>query len=367
MLVLYGCTAETDVQISSTTTPTTTPQPTTARIILTKTPLVSGTLIPTNLPPTDTLVGTVLESKVSEIAFVSPYKGNYAIYTVMTDGTKLTILTQDMVFIFSPHWSPKGDRLIFSGCLVGNVDCSGNFNIFSVNADGSHLVNLTNNSANNKDPGWSPDGKQIVFDSNRSGNYEIFVMNSDGTGIIQLTHDSTDDTNPQWSPNGSWIAYMSGSSTYNIYIMSPDGTKMMRFGEGLEPNWSPDSKWIAFHDSLDGHIKIYLIRPDGTNLKILDNSPADEFDYSWSPDSQLIAFTTNRDYNAEIYTSCVDCENHQQTNITNDTAIVMHPSWSPDGTQIAFLSDDSVCVMSVSSSQKKCLNFKALGTIIWKP
>lgn len=86
---------------------------TTARIILTKTPLVSGTLIPTNLPPTDTLVGTVLESKVSEIAFVSPYKGNYAIYTVMTDGTKLTILTQDMVFIFSPHWSPKATDLFF--------------------------------------------------------------------------------------------------------------------------------------------------------------------------------------------------------------------------------------------------------------
>ena len=307
---------------------------------------------------------------IGEIVFVSPHEGKWAIYTIKIDGTELKKITDDMTVIFSPRWSPNGKQILFSACLKGGGECVGNFDIFSVNSDGSQLVNLTNNQADDMNPDWSPDGKQIVFNSNRSGNLEIYSMNADGTGIKQLTNNPTDDTNPQWSPNGSWIAYVSlenGGWYYEICITSPNGTETMQLTKGVMPNWSSDSTNIAFSGGVDSYIEIFMIEPDGTGLKNLSNSSADEFDFSWSPDSKLIAFVTNRDYNAEIYTVCVDCEDSQQTNITNSPTNDQKPSWSPDGTQIAFLSDESVCVMNADGSQKKCFDIKALGTIDWKP
>jgi TolB protein len=343
-------------------------------------PTAKYTLRPSDAAPstsarTPTQVSTVTDTPgppiAGQIAFVSPHEDKYSIYTIKTDGTELTKLTDDMAIVFSPHWSPNGKQIIFSACP--EEEGVGNFDIFSVNSDGSQLVNLTNNQADDMNPGWSPDGKQIVFYSNRSGNYEIYVMNVDGTSIKQLTYNLTDDTNPQWSSNGSWIAYIStkyldnGSWYYEIYITNPNGTETTQLTKGVKPNWSPDSTNIAFSGGVNSYIEIFVIKPDGTELKNLSNSSADEFDFSWSPDSKFIAFVTNRDYNTEIYTVCVDCKDNRQINITNSPENDQKPSWSPDGTQIAFLSDDSVCVMNIDGSQKKCFDIKALGAIDWKP
>ena len=50
-----------------------------------------------------------------------------------------------------------------------------------------------------------------------------------------------------------------------------------------------------------------------------------------------IAFGTNRDGNNEIYT--MDADGSNQINLTNNAAEDHSPSWSPDGTKIAFMSE----------------------------
>jgi Tol biopolymer transport system component len=336
-------------------------------------PSITPSATPTKTPtqaPTATTVNTPM---VGKITFVSSYEGKYAVYTIKTDGTELTKLTDDMTVVFSPHWSPNGRQIIFSACLEGEGECTGAFDIFLMNDDGSSLVNLTNNQAEDMNPYWSPDGKQIVFNSNRSGNFEIYSMAVDGTSSKQLTNSTNANTNPQWSPNGLWIAYESqkfldtGGWYYEICVISSDGTKTWELTKGVMPNWAPDSTSIAFSSSVNSYNEIFMIKPDGTGLRNLSNSSSDEFDFSWSPNSKLIAFVTNRNANAEIYTVCVDCEDNQQFNITNSPTNDQHPSWSPDGTKIAFLSDESVCVMKTDGSQKECFNIMALGTINWKP
>ena len=54
--------------------------------------------------------------------------------------------------------------------------------IYTINSDGSGLTRLTNNAADDQVPAWSPDGSQIAFASSRDGNEEIYVMNSNGSG-----------------------------------------------------------------------------------------------------------------------------------------------------------------------------------------
>ena len=66
----------------------------------------------------------------------------------------------------------------------------------------------------------------------------------------------------------------------------------------------------------------------------LTNNAANDYFPSWSPDGTKIAFGTDRDGNYEIYVMNVDGSN--LINLTNNAATDYYPSWSPEGTKIAF-------------------------------
>jgi Tol biopolymer transport system component len=89
----------------------------------------------------------------------------------------------------------------------------------------------------------------------------------------------------------------------------------------------------AFTNDGDGNWEIYVMNAqDGSNQTNLTLDPAtDEFP-SWSPDGTKIAFVTGTD----IYV--MNADGSGQTNISHNPAFEQHPSWSPDGTKIAFTS-----------------------------
>ena len=85
-----------------------------------------------------------------------------------------------------------------------------------------------------------------------------------------------------------------------------------------------------------GNMELYLADSDGENAEpfFTENKLSHEEWASWSPDSQWIACTSTRDDNVELYLCKVDGTEKQR--LTSDPAIDAHPSFSPDGTQIAF-------------------------------
>jgi Tol biopolymer transport system component len=72
---------------------------------------------------------------------------------------------------------------------------------------------------------------------------------------------------------------------------------------------------------------------DGSNqTRLTDNAAASDEFPSWSPDGTKIAFTSDRDGNWEIYVMNAQ-DGSNQTNLTIDPATDEFPSWSPDGTK----------------------------------
>jgi Tol biopolymer transport system component len=113
-----------------------------------------------------------------------------------------------------------------------------------------------------------------------------------------------------------------------------------------DPAVSPDGARIAFTSERDGNREVYVMNADGSGQQRLTttggrvSSPAfDSVDEnpSWSPDGTRIAFDSTRDGNWELYV--MNADGSGQTRLTDHPALDARPVWSPDGRQIAFESE----------------------------
>ncbi len=245
----------------------------------------------------------------------------------------------------------------------------GNYEIYVMNADGSGQQRLTNDLEQDYAPSWSPDGSKIAF--SRGLIEDIHVMMADGTVIANLTNNPARDGAPSWSPDGTKIAFTTDrDGLFEIYTMNSDGTNQANLtNNGVCDSyaaWSPDGSKIAFQSGYPGSggpnpcdtgvgnmVEIWVVNTDGSGLTKLTNNSAHDGDRpSWSPDGSKIAFASDRDGNWEIYV--MNADGTGQTRLTNNPAQDDNPSWSPDGTKIAFKStragSNEIYVMNVNGS-----------------
>ena len=131
-----------------------------------------------------------------------------------------------------------------------------------------------------------------------------------------------------------------------IYVMDADGGNLQRLTNhpdgDFHPSWSPDGKWIAFLSRRDQvrskhgiAAEIYVMDAGGGNPQRLTNDPHDDYHPSWSPDGKQIAFASVRDGNTDIYV--IDADGGNEQRLTNNPLYDYSPSWSPDGERIVFI------------------------------
>ncbi len=97
---------------------------------------------------------------------------------------------------------------------------------------------------------------------------------------------------------------------------------------------------IAFSNNATGIFDVYTMRPDGSGLKNLTNSPlVDNYHDHVSPDGSQIVFerAPAAGFAADIWVMNADGSGLRQ--ITDEPANDRHPSWHPDGERIIFMSD----------------------------
>lgn len=242
-------------------------------------------------------------------------------------------------------------------------------------------------------PAISPDGKQLVFASTRLQNAELYLMELATLDLQQLTHtDELDEYMPAFSPDGKSIAFVtertrggmmlppiqaSGSdpSRAAIYLMDVDGRNQRALidveGADRAPVFSPDGKKIAFESKaptaastdsrgevtsplqIDDTLEIYVIDIDGTNKTQLTHNNVDDGHPTWSPNGKQIAFTSMVENIYQIFVvnaaggtpkqlTFSDLTKNSSTNNLTKARVLgqshYHPIFTPDGKRIIYVS-----------------------------
>ncbi|PYO98538.1 MAG: hypothetical protein DMD60_04015 [Gemmatimonadetes bacterium] len=169
--------------------------------------------------------------------------------------------------------------------------------------------------------------------------YDLWLMNADGTGQTRVRDaPGANDFLPSWTPDGTHLVFV---TTSRLALIARDGTgftPLTTTGTAYTPSVSLDGTRIAFSQQNSGSdYDIWVMNIDGTNAHRVTSDAAYEDHPTWSPDGTRIAFT--RDY--AIYVMDADGANVRRLSpagTTNDGG----PAWSPDGTRIAFHSGAGV-------------------------
>lgn len=140
----------------------------------------------------------------------------------------------------------------------------------------------------------APKTPKIAFMTAREGNRDIYLMNPDGSEMERITRHRAMDVAPQWSPTGEQILFASDRDrfrlSWDLYLMDADGSNVRRiFAKSRDrsgADWSPDGKRIAYNRWEKGKTFIYIAPIDGKKEErmVIGSSP------SWSSDGTEIAF-----------------------------------------------------------------------------
>jgi Tol biopolymer transport system component len=309
-------------------------------------------------------------------------------------------------------WSPDGRYLAFDGadkmfgCGPDTGDCFyTNYGTFLADYSQGLIIEHIEDTLTNSS--WSPDSQNLVLSidekqssSGRDESFigDLYILDVKSSRKTQLTHYSSSDLYPAWSPDGQWIAFIRYIPASNcgpfprtdsfddcdnasLYLIKPDGSDLKLLLESIHieapvdgrhepynaPSWSPDSQWLAIMVENEGepyiiNQEIALVNIETGELQHLTDNNAMDIIPTWSPDGQRLAFVSDRDGNEEIYVMNSDGTN--PVNLSQDPALDYAPVWSPKGNCIAFMSNrGKLYIMNADGTNQIPINGDYLGAI----
>jgi Tol biopolymer transport system component len=142
---------------------------------------------------------------------------------------------------------------------------------------------------------------RILFDRLGPTGATLFIANADGSAERPLTQPGSLDYNPSWSAKGDWVVFTSErAGSADLFRIHPDGTGLERMTDDPafddQAAFSPDGSRIVFVSTrAGGRANLWILDAASRKATALTSGNGGDFRPSWSPDGSWIAFSSDRD------------------------------------------------------------------------
>jgi dipeptidyl aminopeptidase/acylaminoacyl peptidase len=253
--------------------------------------------------------------------------------------------------VSDPQLSPDGQWVAYVVSAIDAKEDKSTSHIWMVNIDGSNNRQITFSNESESSPRFSPDGKYLSFTSSRPGKTrgnQVWLLDRNGGEASQLTELKGRLQGHEWSPDSKRLALIIGDP-------DPDADPNPSPQPGATPRVAKPIVIDRYRFKQDGQgyllkgrqTYIYLFDVATKKLDRLTKSKWDESSPSWSPDGTRIAFMSNhtedpdRDPAAQLYVAdATPGATEKQLTPAGVRTGRSRPEWSPDSKTIAFLEGD---------------------------
>ncbi len=330
-----------------------------------------------------------------KIAFVNDRSGTPSIFSTDADGANVQKLVANNPQGAFAATSPNGKRILFSVRIANQLTFS--YELWVMNSDGTHIGRFLTQTSNRPYAStWSPNGKRVAF--YRNGN--LWVANANRKGLRQIADAEFSSAVPSWSKRGLIAFDRAGS----IWVISPKSGKERRIGPGSQPSWSPDGRKLLYVTEPRGSMStdIFVMRANGSGRKQLTRTPSvNETQPAWALDGRWIAYTGKkgvyamrsngdktrlvaakglqpnwtRGTNGIVYTRRTSLWNGfvLRTSLNGKNTrwllrphVDAGPSWSPDGSRLAFTRDGVVFLVDQGEAIPRSIGLEGIDPA-WSP
>lgn len=241
---------------------------------------------------------------------------------------------------------------------------------------------ITDHMRSDRDPMWI--GDRIYFSSDRNDTLNLFYYDSKSKETVQVTRSKTFDVRWPSRGDGTRIVYELGGRLH-LYNTETNKTRAIKINVPTDAlamrakHISVADRVSGFGLSPQGKRIVVAARGDifslpsekGTTRNLTHSSNAHDKAPSWSPDGKQIAFLSDLSGEEEVYVIDAKGEGPPQALTTGGSAMRYSPTWSPDGSRIAF-SDKNGKLFVVALEDRKVVEVAddgggRLSDFAWSP
>jgi TolB protein len=271
------------------------------------------------------------------------------------DSNEAQQLTDGPGYDYQPDWSPDGKSVVFVSYQKDAME------LWLLDLGSGKTQQLTQEGAVNVEPRWSPDGRRIVFVSTAyNKRFHIFRADvSDGKleNVVRLTAETKSDLpryyysafdteiNPVWTRDGNEILFISNRG----HIHGTGGFWRMKAESGAEareihyeetnwkarPDFSPDGSRMVYSSYLgrEWH-QLWVMPAKGGDAFPISYGTWDNTNVRWSPDGKQLAFVSNRNGHLDIWLHSFPAGEQKRVQIKQRKYLRQHAQlsiWVRDG------------------------------------